>query len=80
MEQSGFKVLHTLCEEVDLGLLSMLLPPNKAPKHPSKPSHSHQDEMCVTTGLGYYLLVEEGLFWILYAYIEVYTWTTIKTN
>ena len=27
MEQLGFKVLHTLSEEVSLGLLSMLLPP-----------------------------------------------------
>jgi hypothetical protein len=45
LEQSGFKVLHTLSEEVVLGLLSTLFPPTKAPKHPSKPSHSHQDEM-----------------------------------
>ena len=45
MEQSGFKVLHTLSEEVSLGLLSMLLPPAKVPKHPSKSLHSHQDEM-----------------------------------
>jgi hypothetical protein len=45
MEQSGFKVLHTLSEEVGLGLLSMLFPPTKVPKRPSKPSHSHQDEM-----------------------------------
>ena len=41
----GFKVLHTLSEEVSLGLLSVLLPPAKEPKRPSKPSHSHQDEM-----------------------------------
>jgi hypothetical protein len=46
MEQSGFKVLHTLSEEVGLGLLlSTLLPPAKVPKGPRKPSHSHQDEM-----------------------------------
>ena len=46
MEQSGFKVLHTLSEEVGPGLLlSMLLPPAKAPKHPSKPLDSCQDEM-----------------------------------
>ena len=35
----------TLSEEVSVGLLSMLLPPAKVPKRPSKPSHSHQDEM-----------------------------------
>ena len=34
MEQSGFKVLHTLSEEVSPSLLSMLLPPAKAPKRP----------------------------------------------
>ena len=46
MEQSGFEVLHTLSEEVSLGLLlSMLLPPAKAPKRPGKPLHSNQDEM-----------------------------------
>jgi hypothetical protein len=45
MEQSGFKVLHTLSEEVSIGLLSTLLAPAKAPKHPSKPSHSSQDDM-----------------------------------
>ena len=38
MEQSGFKVLHTLSEEVGPGLLSTLLPSAKAPKRPSKPS------------------------------------------
>jgi hypothetical protein len=38
-------VFHTLSEEVGLGLSSTLLPPAKAPKRPSKPSHSHQDEM-----------------------------------
>ena len=42
---SGFKVLQTLSEEVGPSLLCMLLPPAKAPKRPSKPSHSHQDEM-----------------------------------
>ena len=45
MELSEFKVLHTLSEAVSLGLLSMLLPPAKAPKCHSKPLHSHQDEM-----------------------------------
>jgi len=39
------QVLHTLSEEVGVGLLSMLLPLAKAPKHPWKPSHSRQDEM-----------------------------------
>jgi hypothetical protein len=34
MEQSRFKVLHTLSEQVGIGLLSTLLPPAKAPKHP----------------------------------------------
>jgi hypothetical protein len=43
MEQSGIQ--HTLSEEVSPVLLSTLLPPAKAPKCPSKPSHSHQDEM-----------------------------------
>jgi hypothetical protein len=33
-----------------------------------------------TAGSGYYPPVEEDMFWILCAYIEVYTWTTIKTN
>jgi hypothetical protein len=64
-------VLHTLSEEVCPGLLSMLMPPAKAPKHPGKPSHSRQDEMLCHDGLGYYLPIEEGLFWILYAYIHV---------
>ena len=41
----GIKVLHTLSEEVGLGLLFTLLPPAKAPKHPRKPSHSYQDKM-----------------------------------
>ena len=41
----GIKVLHTLSEEVGLGLLFMLLPLTKTPKRPSKPSHSRQDEM-----------------------------------
>ena len=45
MEQSGFKVLHTLSEEVGPGLLSTLFPSAKAPKRPSKPSDSRQDEM-----------------------------------
>ena len=45
MEQSGYQSVHTLSEEVGLGLLSTLLPPTKAPKCPSKPSHSRQDEM-----------------------------------
>ena len=45
MEQSGFKVLHTLSEEVGPGLLSTLFPSAKAPKRPSKNSDSHQDEM-----------------------------------
>ena len=45
MEHSRFNMLHTLSEEVGPGLLFTLLPPSKAPKHPSKPSHSHQDEM-----------------------------------
>jgi len=37
--------LHTLSEEVGLGLFSTLLPPAMAPKQPQKPSFSHQDEM-----------------------------------
>ena len=45
LEQLGFKVLHTLSEEVGPGLLPMHLPPAKAPKCPSKPSHSRQDKM-----------------------------------
>jgi hypothetical protein len=45
IEQSGFKVFHTLSEEVGPGLLSTLLPPSKAPKRPGKPSWSCQDEM-----------------------------------
>jgi hypothetical protein len=45
MEQLGFKVLHTLSEDVVPSLLSMLLPPAKVPKRPSKPLDSHQDEM-----------------------------------
>jgi hypothetical protein len=45
MEQSGFKVLHTLSEEFGLGLLSTLLAPAKVLKCPSKPSDSRQDEM-----------------------------------
>jgi hypothetical protein len=45
MEQSGFKVLHTLSEEVSPGLLSTLLAPAKVLKCPSKPSDSRQDEM-----------------------------------
>jgi hypothetical protein len=45
IEQLGFKVFHTLSEEVGLGLLSMLLPPASVPKHPRIPSHSHQDKM-----------------------------------
>ena len=45
LEQSGFKVLHTLSEEVSPDLFSMLLPPAKVPKCPSKPSHSRQNEM-----------------------------------
>ena len=32
MEQLGFKELHTLSEEVGLGLFSTLLPPAMAPK------------------------------------------------
>ena len=81
MEQSGFKVLHTLSEEVSPGLLlSTLLPPTKAPNCPTKPSHSRQDEMLCHRWFRVYLPIEEGLFWILCAYIEVYTWTTIKTN
>jgi hypothetical protein len=45
-------------------------------KNPRTPAKM---KCCITGGSGYYLPVEEGLFWILY-YIEVYTWTTIKTN
>jgi hypothetical protein len=46
-------------------------------KNPRTPAKM---KCCVTSGSGYYPHVEEGLFWILCAYIEVYTWTTIKTN
>ena len=80
MEQSGFKVLNSLSEEVGLGLfLRFCLPPRcqnvlQNPRTPSKM------KCCVTADLGYYPPVEEGMFWILYAYIEVHTWITIKTN
>jgi hypothetical protein len=80
MEQSGFKVLHTLSEEAGPGLLSMLFPPAKAPNVLQNPRTPAKMKCCVTTDSGYYPPVEEGLFWILCAYIEVYTWTTIKTN
>ena len=80
MEQSGYKVLHTLGEEVGPGLLSTLLPPAKAQNVLENPRTPSKMKCCVTGGSGYYLPVEEGMFWILCAYIEVYTWTTIKTN
>jgi hypothetical protein len=38
-------MLHTLSEEVGLGLVCTLFPPAKAPKCSSKPLHSYQDEM-----------------------------------
>jgi hypothetical protein len=69
-----------MSKEVILGLLSTLLPPTKAPKRPSKPSHSCQDEMLCHRWFRVLSAAEEGLFWILCAYKEVYMWTIIKTN
>ena len=80
MEQSGFKVLHTLSEEVSLGLLSMLLPPARHQNVFENPRTPTKMKCCVTGGSGYYPPIEEGMFWILYPYIEVYAWTIIKTN
>jgi hypothetical protein len=80
MEQLGLKVLHTLSEEVGLGLLSTLLPSPKSQNILENPHTPAKMKCCVTNSSGYYSLVEEGMFWILYAYIEVYTWITIKTN
>jgi hypothetical protein len=69
MEQSGFKVLHTLSEEVGPGLLSTLLPSPKRQNILENPHTLVKMKCCVTSSSGYYLLVEEGMFWILYAYI-----------
>jgi hypothetical protein len=70
----------TLYEEVGLGLLSTLLPPTRRQNVLQNPQTPAKMKCCVTAGSGYYLPIEEGMFWILCVYIEVYTWTIIKTN
>jgi hypothetical protein len=80
MERLGFKVLHTLSEYVGPGPLSMLLTPPRRQNVLQNPHIPSKMKCYVIAGSGYYPPVEEGLFWIIYVYIEVYMWTTIKTN
>ena len=60
--------------------LSMLCLPLRRQNVLQNPRTHAKMKWCVTGSSGYYPLVKEGLFWIICAYIEVYTWTTIKNN
>jgi hypothetical protein len=52
MEQSGFKVLHTLSEEVGLGLLSTLFLPPRRQNVLQNPLTPTKMKCCVTDGSG----------------------------
>jgi hypothetical protein len=71
MDQSGFKVLHTLSKEVSLVFYLCFFLPLRRQNVLENPRTPTKMKYCVTDGSGYYPPIEEGLFWIFSVYIEV---------